>query len=226
MKCWICKTREADSREHLIKASDIRLFYPNISSAFPVFLHKNNRRNIPLYSAKANKIKTENQVICRRCNDTDTSLHDDAWSELIEYIHRNWELIKTRKRIQLSKVFPGKSNKMAVRFHLYFVKLFGCRIVDESIPISIEKFSYAIRNDVPLDYFYLTFNYRTLKKTYIGVSDIHAKNYSGSIEMTSWYYMLGELDVQITWFKNKPKKNVSRAWSPNNRGKHIQFRAR
>lgn len=226
MKCWICGVREADSREHLIKASDMRLFYPGITPSTPVYMYTGKKRNIALHSAKTDKIKTDNQVICRRCNDTETAVHDYAWSGLIQYIHNNWGLLVKRKKFSLSKVFPGNSNKKSIFFQLYFVKLFGCRIIDEGIPIDVKGFSQAIRNDSPLDYFYLTFNYRSVTESYIGVSGIHAKNYSGSLEMATWYYTLGELDVQITWFKNEPLRNVPKAWSPNDRGKVIQFRKR
>lgn len=226
MKCWICNSNEADSREHLIKASDMRLFYPGITPSTPAYMHTRNKNNIALHSAKTNKIKTNEQIICRRCNDTDTASHDDAWSELIQYIHNNWGMLVKRKKFSLSDVFPGNSNKKAVLFHLYFVKLFGCRIIDENIPIDIKKFSQAIQNNSPLEHFYLTFNYRSVNEKFVGVSEIHAKDYSGSLEMATWYYTLGELDVQITWFKSKPLRNVPKAWNPNNRGKVIQFRNR
>lgn len=228
MKCWICGS-EADSREHLIKASDMRAFFGNISSRKPVFLHTDKRRNIPLHSAKTNKIKTENKVICRRCNDTDTAIFDNAWSDLLGYFHANWGSIKKNGRVRLQKVFPGGVKKNSLYFHLYFVKLFGCRIADENLPIDIDQFSVSVREGVPHENIYLTFNYRTLnniKSFYAGQSEIHGKEYSGKCEAASWYYTLGELDVQISWFLNKPIRNIPKAWHPSNRGKIVELRRR
>ena len=228
MKCWICGA-EADSREHLIKASDMRTFFGNISAQTPVFLHTNKRRNIPLHSAKTNKIKTENKVICCRCNDTETAAYDNAWSDLLNYLHANWNLIKTNRRIKLHKVFPGNVKKQALYFHLYFVKLFGCRIVDENMPIDISEFSKSVREGIPHKTVYLTFNYRTLnnsKAFYAGPSEVHAKEYNGKCEMATWYYTLGELDIQISWFNKEPMRNIPKAWNPERSGKIVSFRPR
>ena len=204
----------------------MRLFNPGMSPSTPAYMHTRDKKNIALHSAKTNKIKTDNQVICRRCNNTDTSAHDEAWSALIQHIYNNWDMLVKRKKLSLKEAFPGNSNKKSILFHLYFVKLFGCRIIDEGIPIDVKEFSLALQNNLPLDLFYLTFNYRSVNESFVGVSEIHAKIYSGSIEMATWYYTLGGLDVQVTWFKNTPLHNVPKAWSPNDRGKVIQFRKR
>jgi hypothetical protein len=228
MKCWICGA-EADSREHLIKASDMRAFFGRISPRTPVFLHSDKRRNIPVHSAKTNKIKTENKVICRRCNDTETAIYDNAWSELLSYFHANWDLIKKSRRAKLHKAFPGNVKKRSLFFHLYFVKLFGCRIVDENMPIDISEFSKCVKEGIPHKTVYLTFNCRTLnssKAFYAGPSEVHGNEYDGKCEMATWYYTLGELDIQISWFLKEPIRNVPKAWHPKNSGKIISFRQR
>ena len=225
MKCWICG-KEADSRDHITKASDVRMFYGDISPEKPLYLHNDSHKNVPLHSAKSDKLKTKNKVICRRCNDTDTSIYDNAWSDLLRYLHRNWNQIKTKEKINLKTIFPGKSNEAAINFQLYFVKLYGCRIIDENIPLDIDKFSYSVKNNRVHDTLYLTFNYWHLTDgaIYLGPSQIETKNYNGSIEMATWLYSIGELDVQLVWFNNPPQKNVPKAWSPNDKGSIIKFR--
>ena len=228
MKCWICGA-EADSREHLIKASDMRAFFGKILPRKPVFLHTDRRRNIPLHSAKANKLKTEHKVICRRCNDDQTAIYDDAWSELLAYCYSNWDTIKKNRREKLNNVFPGSVRKQSINFHLFFVKLFGCRIVDSNMPIDIGEFSKCVREGIPHRTVFLTFSYRTLnssKAFYAGPSAVHAKKYGGICEMATWYYTLGELDVQISWFSREPIRNVRKAWHPDVGGKIIAFRDR
>jgi hypothetical protein len=38
MRCWICSD-EADSAEHLIKASDLRALFGNVSQKNPIYFH-------------------------------------------------------------------------------------------------------------------------------------------------------------------------------------------
>ena len=225
MKCWICG-KDADSREHIPKASDVRLFFGEVSADNPLYLHNNTHKNVLIRSAKSDKLKTKNKVICRRCNDTDTSSFDNAWTELLKYLHGNWEKTKTDKKINLKKIFPSTSKKSAINFHLYFVKLFGCLIVDNNLPIDIDQFSYCLRQKKIHDTVYLAFSCWNLSDgaKYLGPSQIETKNYNGSIEMAIWIYSIGELDVEIVWFKNPPQRNVPKAWSPNDKGSIIKFR--
>ncbi|RMH11932.1 MAG: hypothetical protein D6698_15780 [Gammaproteobacteria bacterium] len=226
-QCWICGAL-ADSREHLVKASDLRLFFGDVSPCKPLHLHHDNRRNIKIYSAKSNKLKTS-KVICRRCNDTDTSNYDEAWSRLIRALHRDWQTIKITRRFKLQRAFPGTSSKQALNCHLFFVKLFGCRIVDEKMPIDVTPFAFSLRSATPHPTMFLTFNARNLpekKLRYAGVSAVEGHERFGVCTMASWYYTLAELDVQVTWFNAPPVRNVPYAWHPSKSGKILKFRPR
>lgn len=228
MNCWICGKAEADSREHRLKASDLRRQYGNISPQRPIYFHDETKRNVPIYSAKSDKLKTS-KIICQRCNDTRTSKYDNAWEKLYSGIKHSWPTIQKTRRLKLQKVFPGKTKKQSIYFHLFFVKLFGCRIVDEKMPIDIREFSKCLLNEEPLKNFYLGFNLRSIKSPhgrYLGQSAVHGKEYNGKCEAASWYYSLGEFDIQITWFHTKPLRNVPYSWHPSSSGKIIKFRQR
>ena len=227
MKCWICGS-DADSREHQVKASDLRRFFGKITPDNPVFYHSKSQHNIPIHSAKSNKLKTS-KLICQRCNDTNTAKYDEAWDRLYSYISENIALIKKTKRIKLQKVFPGRVRRQSIYFHLYFVKLFGCRITDENMPIDIKEFSESLRLGIPHNNIYITFNIRDIRSRtamFVGHSEVHAKEYNGKCAVASWYYSLGEIDVQITWFEDKPNRNVPYAWHPQGAGKVIRLRQR
>jgi len=198
MNCWICG-RPADSREHLIKASDLRFFFGRVSPSRPLYLHSERISNIPLHSAKSNKLKTS-KIICRRCNDTKTARYDNSWTQLLSALYGNWSRVKTTRRFKLQKAFPGASRNAVLNCHLYFVK-FGCRIVDERTPIDIRQFAESVRLGVPHPTVFLTFNTRTLappRMQYAGPSAVEAQERNGICEVASWYYTLGELDVQVT----------------------------
>lgn len=111
--------------------------------------------------------------------------------------------------------------------HLYFVKLFGCRIVDESMPIDIASFARSISNTEAHEHIYLSFNYRDIdKQEHVSASQVEFKFHNGACEIAMWYYTIGELDVQITWLGSDPIGNVRNAWHPNERTKIIKLRAR
>ena len=227
MDCWICGAT-ADSREHLVKASDLRQFFGPITPESPVFYHSLANRNIALKSAKTNRVKS-GKVLCRRCNDTRTAPFDRSWERLLEHLSNNWDVVKKSGRYKLQKVFPGTVQANCKNIHLYFVKLFGCRIVDDRIPIPIDLFSAAIRDSMTHPFVFLTFNYRHIpSKTghYAGVSEVHAKQSHGAVSMATWYYSLGELDIQVTWFRDEPVRNVRNAWHPDFGSKIIKFRSR
>jgi hypothetical protein len=225
MDCWICG-ESADSGEHRIKASDLRHYFGEISPRSPVFLHSDTHRNIPIHSSRSDKLKTS-KVLCRRCNDTRTAAYDNAWDILRHELTQKWGVLKKTRRFKLQSAFPSAVSRQSINFHLFFVKLFGCRIADEKLPIELSEFSRSIMDDRPHPNVYLSFNMRNIPLgVYLGVSEVHAKEYAGVCEAATWYYSFGELDVQVSWFREKPIKNIPYAWHPNTGGKIVRFRQR
>jgi hypothetical protein len=48
----------------------------------------------------------------------------------------NSKLMQPGNKIYLGKLFSGNVHKAVLAIHLYFVKLFGCRIVSANIPLN------------------------------------------------------------------------------------------
>lgn len=224
VKCWICGAN-ADSREHRVKASDIRRLFGEVTPDDPVFFHTDAHKNIRIHSAKSDKLKTS-KVICRRCNDTNTAEYDHAWTELSHRMLNNWQNIKNTRRFKLQTAFPGMVRRQSTNFHLFFVKQFGCRIADENMPIDLSEFSRSLLEQRPHGSVYLTFNMRTLHDKHAGLTEVHGIERNGECEAATWYYSLGELDVQVSWFKTRPLRNIPYAWHPERSGKIIKFRQR
>ena len=142
--CWICRTRPADSGEHRFKASDIRAVAPAVTQATPVFLHRDSKAtNDRIGSAKADKLKFA-KSICTYCNNTLTLPYDVAWQTLSAYLLASWPEIVKRGSFDLFKPFPGGTRKAALYVHLFFVKLFGCKLHAEGTPIDLAPFSTAL----------------------------------------------------------------------------------
>ncbi|WP_300465593.1 hypothetical protein [Desulfobacula sp.] len=132
MKCWICGN-EAKTGEHKIKASDLRALYNDVSQRNPLYLHTDQRRNQKVGSIKSGKFKF-NSLICPNCNNARTAPHDNAWMKLSKFLRGRNTAMKKGDSIPLEIVFPDTLSKSMLDVHLFFVKLFGCAIVELKVP--------------------------------------------------------------------------------------------
>ncbi len=135
MKCWICGNK-GNTGEHLLKASDLKAHFGHVSQKKPLYFNTDGKKKIKLGSKKGQRLKSK-AVICNSCNSNLTQPYDKAWEKLSAYLRTNWTALNKTKKLDLSKVFPGSSKKSLLDMHLYFVKLFGCRIIENNIPIDI-----------------------------------------------------------------------------------------
>jgi hypothetical protein len=143
--CWICEERPADSAEHRIKASDVRHAAPGLSQSNPAFLQINNSAtNKAIGGSATSKALAFPPSICRHCNHTGTQPYDEAWRHLSAYLHTHWKDITARGNFDLSKSFPGNPAALAVKVHLFFVKLLGCKLLADGIAVDLAPFSAAL----------------------------------------------------------------------------------
>jgi hypothetical protein len=142
--CWICGERPADSAEHKVKASDIRSIAPNLSQRTPAFLQTNHEAtNRRIGTANADVLKFAHSL-CGYCNNAGTQVYDDAWRKLSDYLHGNWREIAARGSFDLSKAFGAETAKQAVRVQLYFVKVLGCKLLEDGVRVDLGSFSQAL----------------------------------------------------------------------------------
>ncbi|WP_372780160.1 hypothetical protein [Litorivivens sp.] len=229
--CWICQLNEANSKEHLLKASDVRAVYGKVSPSEPIYFHNHRTRNIPVASAKTNRLKTKN-VICRRCNDTVTQPFDRAWERFLAYTLKEWKAIRTTRRVKLHKAFPGSTRHNAILMHLFFVKLFGCRIQHEKLAIDLQPFRESIDAQRPHPQLFLIFTASSIHERglpYSGVSEIHAltAGTNGTPLFATWYYSLSEFCIQVVWHHHLYDGGaLPYQWHPSQKGKMVNVRAR
>tara|TARA_R100000687_G_scaffold83637_1_gene88064 strand:+ start:5402 stop:6106 length:705 start_codon:yes stop_codon:yes gene_type:complete len=229
--CWICEKNPADSKEHMVKASDLRALYGKISHEMPVYFHGGKNKNIPVRSAKSNRFKT-GPVICQKCNNSGTASHDEAWAKFARYTLSNWKSISENRKIKMQRIYPGSTRRDSILMQLYFCKLFGCRIADEEIPIDLAPFRQSIINNEPHPGLFLIFtNSRIDPKGlgYSGISEVHAleKQGSGKPMCATWYYSLGEFCVQLMWYHSSFNgRLMPYSWNPLKIGKIINIRTR
>lgn len=142
--CWICGRNPADTAEHSIKASDIRRVALGLSQKNPAFLQINSEATNRKIGAASAGALTFPKSICGHCNNADTQPFDEAWRRLSEYLHAHWREITARKTFDLSAAFPGEVESAAVKVHLYFVKLLGCKLLADGIAVNLQSFASAL----------------------------------------------------------------------------------
>lgn len=197
MKCWICGA-EATTGEHLIKASDLRSVFGSCSQQEPLYFHVAHKRNIPVGSVKADRLKFKGKI-CHRCNTTTTQPHDAAWEKLSAYLRENIGSYGDGGIMDLSKVFPGATKRELLNVHLYFVKLFGCLIVEHSVPIDIKPFAIAITTNSAHNNVFLAIG-KTLKegkRRLAGMTPIQAVNKDGAPVFAAWFYIIDNLTIEV-----------------------------
>ena len=78
MKCWICENK-GDTVEHLIKGSDLRNDFGEVSQTKPLYFHTDQKKNIPIKSIKKSQRLKSDAPMCNYCNSNRTQPFDRAW---------------------------------------------------------------------------------------------------------------------------------------------------
>lgn len=224
MKCWICGD-DATSGEHLMKASDLRSYFGRVNQRDPIYFHSENKRNIPVGSTKSNRFMSKS-LLCAKCNNERTQPYDRAWETLSRYLRSNWASISKSKKVDLSKVFPGAVGRQSLNVHLYFVKLFGCRIVEANVPMSIGKFSECLLNGRAHDEVFLVLSETPFLPNYklAQVTEIQARNIESVTDKAAWIYTVGELSIQVGYLAKTANDILwPQAWHPSWSSKILKF---
>lgn len=226
MRCWICGA-EATSGEHMVKASDLRSLFGKITNQKPLFLHSSEVRNRPVAGIRSDKFKHA-KVMCIRCNGELTQPYDRAWEELSEYLRSRY--YNKSQRIRLHEVFPGNIHKSMLRVHLFFVKLFGCLIVENKIPIDIREFSNSVRRGTAHPKVHIAF-WATLGQPHYhiaGRSIVDVFKYEsppalkGIPAFATWTYYVDNIAVNVMYAEPAISHPwLSHSWHPNNVGKRV-----
>lgn len=82
--------------------------------------------------------------VCSHCNNAGTQAYDEAWRHLSSYLHANWREITARGSFDLSKVFDAEIATQAIRVQLHFVKVLGCKLLEDGIGVDLGSFAKAL----------------------------------------------------------------------------------
>ena len=218
-QCWICGGGSAETREHRVKASDLRSLFGKPSQAGPLQFHTAKRQNIRVGSLKADVLKFGHRI-CIQCNTARTQPHDQAWAVLSETLRSRRPRIAVGDVIKPNRVFPYGTKQAMRNVHLYFIKAFGCQIVESSLPIDIAPFSRAILDSRPHSRIHLAFG-PTPKQVgeplAAGGSDVQVAMLQGVCAFATWFYEVGPLSVNVMYtIEGEDRQGLANAWHPRN----------
>ena len=211
MQCWICGAK-AVSREHTIKKSDLKSVYGDVSQSQPLFYSNDKRKNLPVGSLKSHRF-TSPAKICRYCNDTRTQPHDRAWEQFSSAMRLTLRKPSFPESVRANSIFQYDTHRMMLNIHLYFIKLFGCHIATEKIPIELAEFSYSIMNSKAHPNVYLGF-WRIVHS--VGMSNVEAQiAHNGDCAVATWRYEIGNLAVNVMYASpGEKREGLVNAWHP------------
>jgi hypothetical protein len=225
--CWICRTRPANSGEHRFKASDVRAVAPRASQAAPVFLQRDSKAtNDPIANAKNNKLKFA-KSICTECNNALTQPYDIAWQKLSAYLLANWPAIVKRGSFDLSKPFPGATRAAALDVHLFFVKLLGCKLHADAVPIDLAPFSAALLTRTPHPEVSITIADSAVGdgRVLMYDSEVHTmSSQDGELHGALWLYLIHPVAVKVGYIKAGARLHVvGYPWHPSRSRKIVRL---
>jgi hypothetical protein len=225
MECWICGGK-GTTGEHIIKASDLRHQFGKVNQNFPLYFHTETEKNIPVGSVKAKKFKSK-ALICNQCNSSLTQPYDLAWEKLSNYLNDNCHMIFSKGAVNLSKIFPGAVKASMLHVHLYFVKVFGCQVVESQAPLPVNELSEALSKREACKNIYIGFGKNPSKSivNHAGQTQIHSLNFKNKSVFASWMYVVDKIGVNIVFADKFKDPNVMKnTWHPSNVTKHLKLK--
>ena len=221
-KCWICGN-EADSGEHIPKASDLKSYFGVVTSKKPIYQHVDPLINRKINGINSKRLKSATRL-CANCNNSLTQCFDNSWVRLSEYMVGNAAMMFRVKYINMSKVFLGATRRNALNVHLYFVKLFGCKLLEENPEIDITSFSKSILQKIPHPSVYFVVCPTPVHFRFTNVSSIEYDSTEGLIRFAAWTYTLAPVTVRIEYADSAlGAKPSSCAWHPSRHSKILKI---
>ncbi len=192
-KCWICGAA-ADSREHRIKASDVRRAFRSPTQENPIFSHHGEELNRPIGSARSRNLTYTNRI-CGDCNGRRSQPYDKAWESLSTYLAQHPQLAVPGKVVALHKVFPGKVRRSMTEVQLFFVKHFGFKSLEDRIALPLDTFAASLRTGTahPDIHLALTPTLHVPRgKRMAYNSEVVADSADGRVSFAVWFYAASE----------------------------------
>lgn len=216
-KCWICGDA-ATTGEHMTKRSDLCSVFGNPTQSNPLYRHDVQRRNRRVGSLDAKVLKSPGRI-CAYCNNVRTQPYDWAWEGLSEALRTWTPAIAPGRFVRTNRIFRDDTAREMLNVHLYFVKLFGCHVAGNDIPIDITGFASAIINKKAHPCVFLKFGCGRMfaGKPMTGMSDMWLAPAAPGRSSTfaTWFYNIEGVGINVMFAVDGEKRQgLVGAWHP------------
>ena len=127
--CWICGSNTDLTREHKVKASDLKRHFPNQQ----MVVVQAERRPKFAQGPSSASLKFEAKI-CNLCNSSRTQKADVAYDQFIEFFRHAFATGDTFEQVMSKSIFTVGSVEYLNLFR-YFGKLLGNQLADSGAPI-------------------------------------------------------------------------------------------
>jgi hypothetical protein len=181
-------------------------------------LHNTQIQNRQVGSLDAKVLKLPGRI-CAYCNNTRTQPYDRAWEGLSEALRTSTPAIGPGSVVWTNRIFGANHACEMLNMHLYFVKLFGCHIAGNNIPIDVTGFANAIMQGKAHPCVYLKFGCgRTFAgKPLVGMTDmwLAPPTPGGWSTFATWFYDIEIVGVNVMFaVPGERRQGLIRAWHP------------
>jgi hypothetical protein len=106
--------------------------------------------------------------------------------------------------------------------HLYFVKIFGCAIVEHEIPIDIDPFRRALREGIAHPNVWISIGLNTGLPTGRTDLELQRERLRGPAVFATWFHVVANTAVNIMYAKlGQNRQGLARAWHPSKNSKNM-----
>ncbi len=222
--CWICGA-VANSSEHRIKKSDLVRVYgrgPYSGPSAPVHVTSKRQENVRGPKAAGLKYKPS---ICAACNNRRSQSWDIAYDRFVSWVLENEADVLKRRLIDFGDVYGSGFPDEQCNLFKYFVKSFGCRLVDAGVVVPEDivsllpqkhfitalKISFAVNEDLLL-------MHKSDQRAWLAKGDLLQWNCKDSVPSIgySWHESVSWLTVNY-WYGIEPDGAYGCPWIANSK---------
>ena len=214
-KCWICGD-PAKTGEHMIKKTDLAEIFGKPMPRKPLFLHNATKTNHIIQGLNADALKLSSRL-CAKCNNERSQPYDRAWEVFSRFVRRRLPPIAPGAFVRADRIFAVNSNRELRYVQLYFVKLFGCFIHENGIPIDLEPFAKALLERKFHSDVFIKLGCVPREDRIVGVAGLSTAvdNRTGMVSCAQWFYELDRFVVNVIYAADHDFWDVTNgAWHP------------
>jgi hypothetical protein len=137
---------------------------------------------------------------------------------LSTYLHGVWSDVRRAGEFDASVPFRQELGLHMLRVHLYFVKIFGCKLLEDAVPIDLSSFSEALlagtaHREIGLNFVDSPFDEG---EAVAFQSDVYTmRNERGDFDGLTWLYLVHPVAVKISYIKQGARLYVpGYRWCP------------